>query len=375
MSQYNKSYLDQLTWLRGFAAFLVIISHCLRATEVTYKEGEQVSNVFPLSLVDLGSFGVVLFFTLSGCTLFISNANKVSGSNIATFYIKRFFRIWPAFFFSLIFYAIFSIIFVKTYGSARGVWIEPQFLTTFQISDFVSYLTLTFNIWGKEGLFNNAYWSLPVEFQYYLLFPVLIFLINRFGVLGPILCSAVIYMLPKLGVVSFNQNVFFTLVFSFTAGVLISYFYSKYEFKMPTTLGFFLIVLILGAAIAITQKFFQLPHSPILSDRWSWYMLFATFIVGIIIFMEINISSRLAAFLEWYGTISYSTYLYHNLFIAMAVLGLIHSGIEAGYLRFLVVFSFAAISSYWAAGLSYKYIEAPWIKRGSKYAKSIQQKT
>ena len=42
----GKDYLEQLTWLRGLAAFFVIVSHTIRATEVQYSAKDQASDFF-----------------------------------------------------------------------------------------------------------------------------------------------------------------------------------------------------------------------------------------------------------------------------------------------------------------------------------------
>ena len=109
------AYIEQLTWLRGIAAFLVIISHSLRATEVRYSETDEASNIPFLYWFDLGGFGVTLFLVLSGCTLYISNSNKINRHSILDFYTKRCFRIWPAFVVSMVFYIGFSFIFSNFY--------------------------------------------------------------------------------------------------------------------------------------------------------------------------------------------------------------------------------------------------------------------
>ena len=153
----DKNYIEQLTWLRGLAAFFVIVSHTIRATEVKYSLEDETSHFFILSFFDLGRFGVVLFFTLSGCTLYISSSGRVAGySNLITFYIKRFFRIWPAFIVSLAVYIGFSYIFVNSYGLRQGHWIEAQFYSYFSGQELISYLLLFFNVTGPEGYFNNA---------------------------------------------------------------------------------------------------------------------------------------------------------------------------------------------------------------------------
>ncbi|MCL1479000.1 MAG: acyltransferase family protein [Marinobacter sp.] len=96
----TKVNLAQLTWMRGLAAFWVICSHVNRAAEVGYTPQDTASNSVILSIFDLGTLGVALFFTLSGVTLFLSN-QKISTESPLRFYIKRFFRIWPAYFCSI----------------------------------------------------------------------------------------------------------------------------------------------------------------------------------------------------------------------------------------------------------------------------------
>ncbi|CAH1087199.1 acyltransferase family protein [Candidatus Nitrotoga sp. 1052] len=93
----SKPRLEQLTWLRGIAAFLVIVSHSIRATEIKYSSLDEPSYFLPLGLLDLGSYAVALFFVLSGCTLWISNGKMSGLRDIRHYYLKRTFRIWPTF--------------------------------------------------------------------------------------------------------------------------------------------------------------------------------------------------------------------------------------------------------------------------------------
>jgi len=365
-------YVDQLTWLRGFAALFVIVSHSNRATDVKYLSEDQISDLYLYSLFDMGSFGVVLFFVLSGCTLYISNANKVSNyAEIKQFYVKRFFRIWPAFVVSLVFYMLFSLVFAYFYIEPQGHWIEKQFLTEYSVKDVLAYVTLTFNVTGPSGLFNNAYWSLPVEFQYYLIFPLIILALNRTGVIGPVLIGMILFVFSKVNVFGFDKDSVFALAYSFCGGVLIGYFYLNLKFRLNQWLSYFLLLLIVFIVSAISHGDIALPDIPLLSDKRNWFVFFGLAATFIVLFSCFNINKKVESILKYYGTISYSTYLYHNLLIAVAVLGLIHLEIHDSHARFLIVFFFAFISSYLVAAVSYKYIELPSIKIG----RSILKKT
>jgi len=361
----NFMYVDQLTWLRGFAAFFVIISHSLRATEVKYLNSDEVSNFSLYTFLDLGNFGVILFFVLSGCTLYLSNSNKVANKHeIFQFYVKRFFRIWPAFAISIIFYIGFAFIFENFYIQPQGHWIEKQFLSNYSVFDLLAYLTLTFNILGPSGLFNNAYWSLPVEFQYYLLFPIIILALKKTGIIGPIFIGMVLFVFSKVNVFGFDKDSVFSLAYSFCGGILIGYFYKKLKFHINQWMSCFLLVLIVVLVSSISHSYISLPNIPLISDTRNWYILFGLLATAIVLFTRFNINMKVEAVLKYYGTISYSTYLYHNLLIAIAVLWLIYMEIHNEHLRFIIVFIFTLISSFLVAAISYKYIEMPSIKIG-----------
>jgi len=358
------TYIDQLTWLRGIAALFVIVSHTLRATEVKYDQLDKASSSSILSFFDLGNFGVVLFFALSGCTLFISNSDKVAYNQVVTFYIKRFFRIWPAFVVSLLFYMLFRLVFAHFYGNSQGFWVEKQFLSSYSISDVLSYISLISNFTGPDELFNNAFWSLPVEFQYYLIFPLIILSLKYVGVIGPVVIGLLIYLLPKLGLFESNDNSLFMLAFSFCGGVIIGYLYKRSSFRFNLKLSMALLVGLLIIVSAITNSYIRLPDFPIISTKSNWKILIALLTIYIVLFTRFNINKKLEVILKHYGTISYSNYLYHNLFIGIAVLLIINLEIYDSNLRLFGTLLFTLVASQIAATLSYKYVEVPSIALG-----------
>lgn len=372
-SKEQNNHINQLTWLRGIAAFFVIVSHTIRATEVKYTSSDETSSFFLLSLFDIGSFGVVLFFALSGCTLYISNSDKVNLKEILVFYTKRFFRIWPAFVASLAIYICFGFIFSALYVEPQGHWIEKQFLSQYTISDVLLYLSFTFNIVGPSGLFNNAYWSLPVEFQYYIIFPIIVASL-RFGMVGPIALGALLYFLPKLGFFVFDNDDVFTLAFSFCGGVLVGYIYKKYKFRIKTFVGISLMATLVLFSSAIRHSYIALPDIPVLSGAGNWYGGIAIISVLVALFTKVSFHNKIEEFLEHYGTISYSTYLYHNLFVAMSVLFIIHFEAYDSNLRLFITFLFTLFASYLVATLSYLYIEKPSITLGRRVIKKYIRK-
>ena len=370
MEKRDTRYIDQLTWLRGIAAFFVIVSHTFRATEVQYTGQDQASHFLPLNMLDLGSFGVVLFFVLSGATLYLSNAHKVQGIGVTGFYIKRVFRIWPAFAIALVCYMAFMPIFANYYVSPLGHWVEKQFLMSYSVSDVISYLTLTFNITGPRSLFNNAFWSLPVEFQYYLVFPLIVLSLRYLNVAGPFLFGIALYLLPRFGLVSFENDDVFLLALSFCGGVIIAYLYQATGFRLKGVTALVLLGACILGASAISQSFVRLPDLPMVSNKWNWYIGLGILAVFASLFTQARFHGAVERFLGHYGRISYSTYLFHNLFVGLSVLILIHSGITSGMGRLAFTFLFTVIGSFVVASASFKYVEAPFMRIGRQLSTS-----
>jgi peptidoglycan/LPS O-acetylase OafA/YrhL len=148
----NKQHFKQLDGLRGIAIFAVFISHFL-PPEVT-----------DWHFFAYGSFGVRLFFVLSGFLitgiLLRSKALIESGQSIGytlkAFYFRRTLRIFCVYYAWLAFIAIF------VFRDQRLVW------------DFL-YLSNFYDMFYLEGR-GNQYWSLAVEEQFYLVWPFFILL-------------------------------------------------------------------------------------------------------------------------------------------------------------------------------------------------------
>ena len=148
-----------LDHLRALAIILVLIFHYqLWFTHPNW------TNWF----LQIGWTGVDLFFVLSGflisSQLFaqVKKGNKIS---IKEFYIKRFFRIIPIYYFIIAIY--FSFPFFREKEALPPLW---------------NFLTFTQNFGtdtAKFGTFSHV-WSLCVEEHFYLFFPfILIFLLKN----------------------------------------------------------------------------------------------------------------------------------------------------------------------------------------------------
>ena len=59
------------------------------AVEVSYMQNDEAISSKNVKALDMGDLGVLLFFVLSGTTLYISSEGRLD--SVIDFYIKRFF--------------------------------------------------------------------------------------------------------------------------------------------------------------------------------------------------------------------------------------------------------------------------------------------
>lgn len=151
----NSERLYGLDHLRTVAIILVLLYH-YRA----FKHPGWID-----SIGRFGWTGVDLFFVLSGflisSQLFKENEcnRKIS---LKTFYIKRFFRIFPAYFFTVFLY--FTFPFFREREALSPIWKFVTFTQNYGL-DVIS-----------RGTFSHA-WSLCIEEQFYLILPLLLLIL------------------------------------------------------------------------------------------------------------------------------------------------------------------------------------------------------
>ena len=151
-------HLKNLTTFRAIAAFVVIISHIER-----FKHRNQVANWydFPFLKNTGGHTAVVMFFALSGFLityLLLQEKKQTTNVSLRKFYLRRILRVWPLYFLILL---------------------SSYLLLDYKISFTTLVLSLTFLPNIADGLMIRfepcpPLWSLGVEEQFYLTWPLLI---------------------------------------------------------------------------------------------------------------------------------------------------------------------------------------------------------
>ena len=305
-----------------------------------------------------GFVGVDVFFVISGyliTTIIISEMDEGKFS-IVNFYERRARRILPALFFVMAVCLPFA-----------WLWMSPSDLKAFGQS-LVAVSTFSSNIffWQETGYFDTAtelkpllhHWSLAVEEQYYILFPVFLLLTWRLGIKWVLMLLSLVFIV-SLGVAhwaAFNRPsaAFYLLPtrgWELLVGVFIA-FYLKYNpylksyavNQILSLLGFGMLVY----SIAVFDENTPFP---------SLYALVPTVGTGLLIISAVQntIVRRLLSLkpIVGIGLISYSAYLWHQPLLAFSKYRLLG---EVSYFLLFIL----CITSLIMAWFSWRYVEKPF---------------
>ncbi|UVW35819.1 acyltransferase [SAR92 clade bacterium H455] len=301
-----------------------------------------------------GFVGVDVFFVISGyliTTILIEDIENKQFS-IVNFYERRARRILPALFFVMLVCIPFA-----------WMWMLPNQMKDFSQSLVaVSLFASNILFWRESGYFDAAAeekpllhtWSLAVEEQYYVLFPIFLILAWRFGK------NRVFWMIVVMAAVSLllsewgwrnkaTANFYLapTRAWELFSGSIAAFIVQKQGVQRNNLLA------LVGLAAIIFSIFFYDETTPFPSV----YALVP--VIGVVMLVLYAEKATFAAKLlsmrgiVGIGLISYSAYLWHQPLFAFA-------RIESVSEPSLLLMAILAVSSLFLAYLSWRYIETPF---------------
>jgi peptidoglycan/LPS O-acetylase OafA/YrhL len=357
--------LGHVDSLRGVAILMVILVHASQ-----YVAG---LSYIPASMAKYGQLGVELFFVISAFTLTRSaDLRGDEKDKTRRFFIRRFFRIAPLYYFGIGWYLIYSSV-KESLGAGH-----------FQLAPEYTLANVAANLLFIHGFYPPANdnvvpggWSIGTEMAFYLIFPVLFSLYRRLSARGTNLLLAAFFvttcvyylvessLLSLVGVrLKLNSYIFyspFNHIPVFTLGILV-YFLNKNRFlaRIPAPVSVLLFCLLTWSTIAIWRARLVYSNSFMLVP----FAAGLGFVFLYDIFAKIKMIN--SPILQRIGQVSYSMYLFHFLFAwDMAILmnrwleGIIQPDILLG-----LYFVLTTLLAYGLANLSEKYIERPGINSG-----------
>jgi peptidoglycan/LPS O-acetylase OafA/YrhL len=323
----------------------------LRAVAVlTVLSSHIITSLIPASL------GVTLFFFISG--FIITRMLLEDAGSLAAFYIRRFFRLYPA----LVCYIALSAVTMHFAGEVvrwDGVAAGLLFYTNY-IPETVGYFT--------------HLWSLSVEEHFYILFPLLVIFLRRDRLPALLIACIVVALIARFyefrtgydhGALQAETH---TRLDSIAYGCLLSVMFHRAQTSirirrmldlLSTRPAMAVGVLLLTSSFAIrSEEFRQTLRFSV--QGLAFVLLFCAIFWGnkapslLVRVLE----SRLAAFI---GAISYSLYLFHQLARMVTFrLGFPQFTVENIFLSFAITVPLAL--------LSYYLVEGPFRRYGATLA-------
>ncbi|MFM2285008.1 MAG: hypothetical protein RLZZ543_505 [Bacteroidota bacterium] len=174
-------YFENLDALRFFAFFSVF---CLHMTSFgLYYNGSTWYRWIEESLAQNGDLGVNFFFTLSGfliTNLLLQEREDTGKINVGSFYARRFLRIWPLYF--VLVFVGFVILpgLLKLHPESNPFPVYFSDIPFGRVGYYLSFLVnfdLSYNAYPIPVL--AVLWSISVEEQFYIFWPLLIALVPR----------------------------------------------------------------------------------------------------------------------------------------------------------------------------------------------------
>jgi peptidoglycan/LPS O-acetylase OafA/YrhL len=348
-------YWPQLDALRFFAFLAVFVHHSFPQDALSYvKKGIPIGVAEWMSaFVRAGGFGVDLFFVLSSfliTSLLIREMKEHGTISVRKFYLRRILRIWP------LYYAFLALaIFVFPHLGLKGESIEPKFIPAFML--FFGNWAVTW--WGYPTSAIALLWSLSIEEQFYLVWPVLLKLLGKESILKVSIACVLIALVTRIFLVylevkhpGFWCNSFARLDTIGAGGILAVLFERNKEMfrfaKWQYLLAIFAATLLLGAC----ARFWVFDGT---SSILGYLIVALAASVVLIAFLFL----RFPQVFVFLGRISFGLYVYH-IFVIHLVNHFVNSQPLQLVLAFVVTIMFSAAS--------YFFFEQHWLKLKQKFA-------
>jgi peptidoglycan/LPS O-acetylase OafA/YrhL len=347
-SALSSSYLPSLDGLRTCCVFMVIVFH------------------FGIAASPAG-LGVLGFFVLSGFLitwLLLKEQDRTGSVSITGFYRRRFFRIFPAFY--CFWFLSIALLVVRSHPVP---W--PHALSAFAyVSDYYSALA------HPPASYYSHTWSLAIEEQFYMLWPVAVYLVGKN-----------LRLLNRVVLLVIGAVWLYRPLLRLGFGVSQSYIYNAFDTRVDHIMIGCLLAVILKRRLlpalwdwlyshryvsVVTLALLVASVAASYLDRTALYRDLVGFMVDPVLVALLLVQTIMGAGSAWLqtgvmkylGRISYSLYLYQQ--ITLYPVRVLCAGLPM-LLQLLVAVAFTVA----VASASYYAIERPFLRRKARTGSDV----
>jgi peptidoglycan/LPS O-acetylase OafA/YrhL len=291
-------YID---FLRFTASAAVVYQHVVEASNLEFLK--------PTLAFAPGVFGVVLFFLISGLVIPFSFPPETAWYDFA---IKRVFRIYPSYWFTL---AVIACL------AALGFSQFTYYTHPLDFWGWTANLALLQEYTGHNALLGVA-WTLPLEFAWYALFLLSTLIVGRARAVELSLASSLLICLSAAISIAFHlrlplgrTGMVNAALFGFALYAWRTQRASARKFSIATAIFLFSVVF----SQWVSFGFFKHPNITLFNGMSGWLLAAAVFLLVTLIKAWRESSFVNSAAFARAGAISYSIYLMHPIIMGVHI--------------------------------------------------------
>jgi peptidoglycan/LPS O-acetylase OafA/YrhL len=350
-------YFKNLDTLRFISFFLVFWQHSFYLSFANLSLTPFLNTLVVYLTFFTGGWGVHIFFVISGFLitfLMLKEEEERGGVNVKNFYLRRIFRIWPLYYIVLL----------------SGIFILPHLFKEFYFSgNLFNNLTFlnNFNMHDESDNVGIA-WSVAVEEQFYLFWPLAFILLGDKKLI-------VLYCL-----IVFGYSVFFNLtdnspqyyfhtfsnlnyLMSGCLGAIFYFKYAKTQFLAHLIKPlFFYCAILIAIVLPVSEGFYVISHA-------LNFLILPVIYLYLVIYLVHKQDDRPVSVFSLMGKYTYGMYLYHPTVIILtrALFELLRWEYNGPIPN--LIFSIVALAfSIGISIASYKYFEKYFLKLKRKFS-------
>lgn len=360
------SYYPELDGLRAVAIMLVFFMHAYAAGGV--PETPFHKDIFvPMQF---GWIGVDFFFVLSGFLITgILIDTQYENGFLRTFYVRRTLRIFPLYYLVLLTYITTNSVFGYSDVSNTSYFLYIFYLTNWD--EFLGF---------QRPLEIDHFWSLAIEEQFYVFWPVLFLFFSRMGVRSPqVFCLCIILTSITLRIFLTSYNFIF-FAYDITpcrldglmAGSLLAFLLRSGYLRLNDVHCALILGLSIIFFVLIHNGHFSIHNGVVLSYGMpALPLVFGTMIAYVFLLPEDHLYRRIlrTRIAVIVGKLSYGIYVYH--WFVMILLNknkIVPQDIFGYFGSITLFFILSLILTLAISALSFRYIEKPILGLKDKYA-------
>jgi peptidoglycan/LPS O-acetylase OafA/YrhL len=187
----RRFYQPELDGLRFYAFLGVFVCHTLPFDAAFYRRFHLPVPALWGAIAKSGAAGVDLFFALSAfliTSLLLREQQQTGGISLRNFYFRRILRIWPLYFM------------VIAIGAVLAHTVAGQSLPWYYVAGYLLFAgNWVHAVFGRPESVVSPLWTVSIEEQFYLMWPLLMKILRRRGMIVAAIATFLLATVSRLG--------------------------------------------------------------------------------------------------------------------------------------------------------------------------------